>query len=75
MVMTIMTMTLTETIIISPDYGHDCLVYIPWTSQKSKLLTTQLLRGLLLPKSTTASPASHSDNLGVDCEGLGGGSE
>ena len=75
MVMTIMTMTLTETIFSLRTTAYDCLVYIPWTSQKFKLLTTQLLRGLLLPKSTTASPVSHSENLGVDCEGLGGGSE
>ena len=81
MVMMIMTMTLTNTMFISPDYGlYGCVVYISRNPQKSKSLTIRFSRGLLQPKPTanpvsTASPASHSEDLAVDCEGLGGGSE
>ena len=45
--------------------AYDCLVYIPWRSQKSKSLTRRLSRGLVQPKSTaypvsTASPVSRT---------------
>jgi len=67
MVMMIETMTLTKTIFSLRTTAYDYLVYIPWKSQKPKSLTRRLLRGLV--------QLSHSEDLAVDCEGLGVGSD